>query len=176
MKHFVIDPPWPQSKGGLRKVRPNQHKELDYKTMSIDDIFSLLEKDVFQRGEESHNVFLWSIDKFLLQSDRKMLDLGYRMHTRIVWNKENGIAPAFTLRFAHEYVTWFYKGKFMPIAKEFRGKFTTVITVKSREHSRKPNEFYNIIDSMYPNDSKMDVFSREKRSGWEQFGNEINYF
>ena len=42
-KYEIIytDPPWPQKKGNVRKCRPNQGKELDYQTLSLDDCFSI---------------------------------------------------------------------------------------------------------------------------------------
>jgi N6-adenosine-specific RNA methylase IME4 len=64
----------------------------------------------------------------------------------------------------------------MPVADSARGRFTTVIRARSREHSRKPDEAYDIIAALYPEASRIDVFSREKRPGWDQYGNECNYF
>jgi len=64
----------------------------------------------------------------------------------------------------------------LPVSSEMRGYFTTVIRANGREHSRKPDEAYKMIEALYPDSVKMDVFSREKRDGWLQFGNEINKF
>jgi N6-adenosine-specific RNA methylase IME4 len=44
-----------------------------------------------------------------------------------------------------------------------------------REHSRKPDDFYAMVDSLC-HGRKLDYFSREKREGWEQFGNDIKRF
>ena len=173
---FVIDPPWPQSQGGRRSVRPKQKGKFNYNTLTINEIFSLLDKEVFPKASQDHCVFLWEIDKFLLDAEVEMMARGYRRHTRIVWNKTNGIAPAFTLRFIHEYLVWWYKEKFMPVAVDARGRFTTIITEQAREHSRKPNTAYLLIDILYPDKCKLDVFSREKREGWDQFGDESNYY
>ena len=52
----------------------------------------------------------------------------------------------------------------------------TVFEEKSRQHSRKPDYAYNMIESLYPDMNKIDVFSREKRDGWDQYGNQIDYF
>ena len=48
---------------------------------------------------------------------------------------------------------------------------TTIIDAPMREHSRKPDAFYALVDSLCVG-RKLDYFSREKRPGWEQFGNE----
>lgn len=173
---FVIDPPWAKRKGGMRKSRANQNRDLDYKTMSVEGIFHLLNQDIFPLAESDHCVFMWTIDQFLFDCEHEMQKHGYRRHCRMVWDKLNGVAPAFTIRYSHEYLIWFYKDRLIPISKEQRGKFTTVFQEKSREHSRKPNFCYNMIDALYPGLPKMDVFSREHRKGWYQYGNQVDFF
>lgn len=172
MRVCVIDPPWPQKKGGLRKARPRQGRELVYRTMSVEDIFTLLDEEFLT----SPVVFLWAIDKFLLQAEAEMKARGYKLHARIIWDKENGVAPAFTVRFTHEYLLWFYKSPMPPVAESQRGKFTTVMREKAREHSRKPDCSYTFVQSLYPDAELWDVFSRESREGWHQWGDEVSFF
>jgi N6-adenosine-specific RNA methylase IME4 len=174
---FVIDPPWPQKKGNKRSVRPRQGKALDYRTMSVYEIFQLLDREVFPLGVENHAVFLWSIDKFLIEGELAMLKRGYTRHARLIWDKTNGIAPAFTVRYSHEYLTWFYRPPMLKIDKDTRGKFRSVFTEKARQHSRKPDIAYEIIQRMYPNPHKrIDVFSRETRDDWQTWGDQVDYF
>lgn len=173
---LIIDAPWPQTKGGRRKVRPNQAKALDYKTMSIKDIFRLLDDRVFTKAKEQHTVFMWAIEKFLTECDLEMTKRGYRRHIRMIWNKTNGIAPAFSVRFAHEYLIWYYKPKFTKVSEDASGKFLSVFTETPREHSRKPDIAYTIISKMFPHSKILDVFSREQRTGIDQWGNQINHF
>jgi len=48
-----------------------------------------------------------------------------------------------------------------------------VITGPRREHSRKPDEFYELVDSLVHKDArKLDMFSRESRDGWDTWGAE----
>ena len=164
------DPPWKQTKGGLRKVRPNQNKELDYNTMPIENIFELHQKIPVN---DNHIVFMWTIDKFLPETELYMKNLGYKLHARIIWDKTNGIAPAFTIRYSHEYLLWFYKGKFISIETTQRGKYTTIIREKATKHSKKPIAAYEMIESMYPNLKKLEMFARSNRYGWDAFGNEV---
>lgn len=173
---LIIDPPWPQKKGGLRKIRPIQNMQLDYSTLSIENIFNLLDSKVFSMVDTPCCVFIWTIDKFLLQCEYEMKCRQYKRHARLIWNKLNGVAPAFTVRYCHEYLLWFYKPYLLPINKRVRGKFSTIIEEKSRQHSRKPDRAYNIIHQMYPAYYKIDIFSREKRKHFDQWGDQINYF
>ena len=74
-KYAIIysDPPWQQKKSNARKCRPNQGKELDYQTMSVEDIKELHKKLLMNNTAEKHNVFMWTIDKFLPQTEQFML-------------------------------------------------------------------------------------------------------
>lgn len=173
---LIIDPPWLKKKGGLRKARPNQGRSLDYETMPTDKIFDLLDAEILNNTTENHAVFMWTIEQYLNDCDNYMEKRGYRRHCRFIWDKTNGVAPAFTVRYSHEYLIWYYKDKMLPIAKEQRGKFMTVFSEKAREHSRKPEYAYKMIESLYPNENRIDVFSREKREGWSQFGNQTDHF
>lgn len=173
---LMIDPPWFKKKGGLRKARPNQGRNLDYETMPTNKIFDLLDAEIFNNTTENHAVFMWTIEQYLNDCDKYMEQRGYRRHCRFIWDKMNGVAPAFTVRYSHEYLIWYYKEKMLPIAKEQQGKFMTVFSEKAREHSRKPEYAYKMIEALYPNENRIDVFSREKREGWCQFGNQTDRF
>ncbi|MCK5642857.1 MAG: DNA methyltransferase [Gammaproteobacteria bacterium] len=170
---IYTDPPWRQKRGGFRKSRPNQDRDLDYQTMSIEDIFEIQSDVLSNYVTKNHTVFMWAIDKFLPEIELNMKNLGYKLHARIIWNKLNGIAPAFTIRYSHEYLLWFYKDKMIPIATEQRGKWTTVLTEKSTKHSKKPEVAYEFIESLYPTQLKIEMYARNNRDGWDTWGNEI---
>ena len=169
---ILADPPWQQTKGGLRKSRPNQTISLDYPTLTSARIGQIL---LSVCGYHEPNVlFLWTIDSFLYEAELVAKSLGYKLHARIIWDKENGIAPAFTIRYSHEYLLWLYRSPFLPIAKEYRGKFTTVLREKAKRHSQKPLCAYEMIEKLYPNTTKIELFARKKREGWTSIGNEID--
>ena len=170
---FYTDPPWAQKKGGLRKNRPNQLRELDYKTTIIDEIKEI-HREHFLRAAEKHNVFIWTIDKFLHETEKMMDELGYTLHARFVWDKENGVAPAFTVRYSHEYLLWFYpKGKMLKPSEATRGKYTTVMREMATKHSKKPECAYRMLEDMFPDARKLELFARNCRDGWESWGDEI---
>ena len=168
-KYDIIyaDPPWKQLKGGLRKVRPNQERQLDYNTLNLNKIKKIISK--FQ----GKVLFLWTIDKFLFKTQELAESLGYKLHARIVWDKENGVAPAFTIRYSHEYLLWMYKFPMLKIDSNMRGKFTTVIREKSTKHSKKPIKAYELIEALYPIQNKIELFARNRRDGWDALGDEL---
>lgn len=170
---FYSDPPWKQSKGNLRRCRPNQGRSLDYQTCSLDEIKDI-HKKALTHCADKHNVFMWTIDKYLHDTEQMMKELGYELHARFVWDKENGVAPAFTVRFAHEYLLWFYKkGKMLMPVKETRGKYTTILREQSTKHSKKPVCAYEMIEDMFPKTRKIEMFARNERNGWDCWGNEV---
>lgn len=170
---IYTDPPWPQKKSNPRKARPNQGKELDYQTMSVENCFSIQDQ-FFAQTAEKHNVFMWTIDKFLHETEQQMSKRGYKCHARIIWDKENGIAPAYTVRFSHEYLLWFYKpGHILMPRREVRGVYSDVMREKSTKHSKKPECAYRMIEDMFPNANKIELFARNTRDGWHSWGNEI---
>ena len=177
-KYGIIysDPPWQQKKGNLRKCRPNQTKTLDYETLPIEQIAEI-HGIASKIADTEHNFFVWTIDKYLHDTEHMMGNLGYTLHARIIWDKENGVAPAFTVRFTHEYLLWFYtKGKMLKPVPEMRGKFTTVLREHSVSHSRKPSAAYIMLETMFPAAKKLELFARNHRYGWDAWGNETDKF
>lgn len=168
-KYQIIyaDPPWKQNKGGIRIVRPNQDRKLDYPTCNLQEI-----KDILSNFD-GEILFLWTIDKFLFDAQKIGEELGYKLHARIIWDKENGVAPAFTIRYSHEYLLWMYKVPMLKIDKEMQGKFTTILREKSTKHSKKPIVAYELIEKLYPKKTKIELFARGKREGWDVWGNEV---
>lgn len=174
-KYGIIytDPPW-NVKKILRKCRPNQKENLDYPTMSIEDIKNTHDYVFNNLCENKHNVFMWSTDRYLRQCEDMMNELSYKVHTRFVWDKENGIASAFTVRFSHEYLIWFFKkGCIIRPCKEMQGKYATVIREKSTYHSHKPKFVYDMLNNMFPDIPKLELFARNTHAGFDCWGDEM---
>ena len=171
---IVADPPWNQSKGGKKAVRENSSgKPLDYPVCSMDEIKEHL-KVASELTSENSILFLWTIDKYLFDAEQIAKELGYKLHARMIWNKVNGIPAAFTVRYGHEYFLFMYKGKLIPVATEERGKIHTVFTEKATKHSKKPEESFRIINRLYPQLAKLELYAREERQGYDCWGNEVS--
>lgn len=169
----MCDPPWKQSKGGKKSVRPQSSgEELDYSTISLVEIKNIMQ-EIISLSKDNHCLFLWTIDKYLFEAEETAKSLDYKLHARMIWNKVTGIPAAFTIRYGHEYLLWFYKGKLMPVALEERGKIHSVFTEQVKRHSQKPEIAFQIIERLYPQQHKIEVFSRAERTGWDVFGNEV---
>ena len=174
-KYGIIyaDPPWRQSKCGKKSVRANSSgTALDYPVLGTDDIKKYLQAaDALTIGDSV--LFLWTIDKYLFDAELIAKSLGYKLHARMIWDKVTGIPAAFTVRYAHEYLLFMYKGKLLPIAKEERGKISTVFREQVKRHSQKPEIAYQIIERLYPYYDKLELFARNQREGWDCWGDEV---
>jgi N6-adenosine-specific RNA methylase IME4 len=170
---IYADPPWRQSKGGKKSVRENSSgKPLDYPTCSLDEIKEHL-RLATESTTENSILFLWTIDKYLFEAQQIAESLGYKLHARMIWDKVTGIPAAFTVRYGHEYLLYMYKGKLTPVAKDERGKIHTVFRERVTKHSKKPDIAYEIIERLYPDLKKLEMYARETRDGWDSFGNEV---
>lgn len=169
---IYADPPWKQSKGGKKAVRLNSSGiPLDYPVCTLDEIKEHL-AEATKATTENAVLFLWTIDKYLFEAQNIAEGLGYKLHARMIWNKVTGIPAAFTVRYGHEYLLYMYRGKLTPVATDERGKIHTVFTEQVKKHSQKPEIAYEIIERLYPDINKLEMYARNTRLGWDCWGNE----
>ena len=175
-KYSVVlsDPPWKQAKGGKKKVRPHSSGgELEYPTLSIEDIEQLHRDVAISNSTDDHILFMWTTEKYLREAEDMIKRLGYKLHARMIWNKVTGIPAAFTIRYGHDYLLYCYHGKMLPVAPEERGKIHSVFTEKVGRHSKKPEISYQIIEQLFPDHRKLEMYARQERDGWDVWGNEV---
>lgn len=91
----------------------------------------------------------------------------------MIWDKVIGIPAAFTIRFGHEYMLYMYKGKLTHVDNAERGKIHSVFHEQPTRHSKKPEVAYQIVERLYPNLTKLEMYARYPREGWDSFGNEL---
>lgn len=169
---IYADPPWQQGKGGKKTVRPKSSGGgLDYPTCDLETIKHHLK--IASKGEGNKVLFLWTIDKYLFEAQQIAEDLGFKLHARMIWDKVVGIPAAFTVRYGHEYLLYMYKGRLTPVAKDERGKIHTVFREKATRHSKKPEIAYQIIERLYPELSKLEMYARNERPGFDSWGNQL---
>ena len=117
-KYVVIlaDPPWKQSKGGKKSVRPNTSgKELDYRTCERSEIAQHL-RQATSLTTDNAVLFLWTIDKYLIETQKMAEMLGWKLHARMVWNKVAGISGVFAIRYGDECLLNVFRGKRLSVA------------------------------------------------------------
>jgi N6-adenosine-specific RNA methylase IME4 len=167
---LVIDPPWPfatWSPAGQGKS-PSMH----YRVMTLADIKGLPVRELLK---DHGVVLLWATGAMLAQAVAVMEAWGITFKTEIVWRKvtRNGkvrMGCGFWARTMHEPVLLGTVGR--------PRKFTlpSCFDGIAREHSRKPDEFYRMISERTPGLRRADLFAREKREGWDAWGDEVEKF
>lgn len=162
---LIVDPPWPMQKIE-RDVRPNQ-VEFDYPTMSEDELKVFPLPD--WTADDCH-LYLWTTQKHLPLALRLAEHWGFKYQCLMTWVKNVGFTP-FSWMYSTEHVLFCTKGNLPLLALGKRLDFSA----KVREHSRKPDEFYDLVREVSPG-PRLDVFSREKRDGFEQYGNEVEKY
>lgn len=164
---IVIDPPWQMEKIE-RDVRPNQ-AWFDYPTMDEGELSSF---DVGGMAEENCHLFCWTTQKFLPMSLRLIEAWGFKYVLTMVWHKPGGFQPYNLPQYNCEFAVYARRGS--PKFSDTKA-FNTCFQAPRREHSRKPDEFYDLIRRVTDGE-RIDVFSREQRDGFAQFGNETKKF
>ena len=169
---LVVDPPWKTEKI-LREVRPNQ-VEMDYLLLTAEEIRDFRDKkgkaipDLFNLN--GCHVYLWTTHKHLPDALEILKAWGVKYQCVLTWIKNVGMTP-YSWMYSTELVLFGRVGNLDLLKKGERLDFYG----KVREHSRKPDEFYELVKKVSPA-PRIDVFSREKREGFDQYGNEPNKF
>jgi len=159
---IVVDPPW-QMDGDYD---PEHWRGVPaYPTLSIKEITDL---DI--PSNDNCILFFWVINKRVHDAYHIIDAWGFEIKNIFTWVKDKfGVGPWGRGQTEHFFIC--VKGK--PLV-DFSAQSTVIMGVR-REHSRKPEEFYQMVDKTC-NGRKLDYFSREKRDGWSQFGNDRGRF
>jgi len=164
---IYADPPWPYYLP-LRGA-PDAH----YKTMSIEDICNLEVEGVSiqEKIADDSILFLWATNPQLKVAIREVIkSWGFIYKTNLVWAKDKW-GTGYYLRGQHEVLLIATKGDIPPPVEEVRP--SSVLHAPVREHSRKPDEVYNIIETLYPNRRYLELFARNPRENWTSWGLQI---
>ena len=166
---IAIDPPWAyDEKGGFSSDQhdPDGNRGgVDYPTMTVEQIGKI---DLPSKDDSV--LFLWTTHAFLRDSFALLDQWGYTYKATIVWDKER-MGMGRTIRLQCEFCLLAIKGR--PIIEGASER--DIIREARREHSRKPEAFYAMVERMCMG-RKLDYFSREQRKGWDTYGAEAGKF
>ncbi len=160
----VVDPPWQYEK---RKEDGTQRGKTPYPTMTVEEICRL---PVQQHAEKNSILWLWTTNAHLPNAFEVAEAWGFTYKTLLTWAKPKmGLGD--WLRGKTEHCLMCVRGK--PVVK--LKNQTTLLEAPTREHSRKPEEFYRVVEKLCPG-SKMEMFARSQRKGWTTWGAEEKKF
>jgi N6-adenosine-specific RNA methylase IME4 len=114
-------------------------------------------------------LFLWVTSPILEESFEVIKAWGFKYKASFVWDKiKHNMGHYNSVR--HEFLLICVRGSCQPDQNQL---FDSVQSIERTEHSAKPEEFRNIIQTLYPYGTRIELFARKKTAGWEVFGNDI---
>jgi N6-adenosine-specific RNA methylase IME4 len=156
---IVVDPPWEYKK---RPDDSSKRESIGYATMSIDEIKKLPIKNL---ANDKAILWLWTTNAHLPDAFNVLKVWGFKYKTLLTWNKVR-IGMGDWLRGKTEHCLMCVKGK----ATVLLTNQTTLISESRRQHSEKPQAFYELVESLCPG-AKVGLFARQERKDWLMWGN-----
>ncbi|MFB9149544.1 MT-A70 family methyltransferase [Roseovarius ramblicola] len=165
---IVMDPPWHFSSNSAAK--PGRNARRHYPTMRDDELRALGVADLAARP---CLLFMWTTAPMLRRAIGIPEAWGFRYVTELVWPKQR-IGTGYWARGQHEPCLIYKRGRFpWPGFAVFP---SSLLQGEQREHSRKPDTLQAMIDGVWPEARKLEMFARRARPGWAAWGNETGKF
>lgn len=170
----LADPPW-RFLNRTGKVAPEHRRLNRYETMSVEEICAL---PVAEYLAPTAHLYLWVPNALLPDGLAVMQAWGFNYKSNIVWHKlrkdggSDGRGVGFYFRNVTEILLFGVRGKNARTLQPGRSQVNYIGTRK-REHSRKPDEQYELIESC-SSGPYLEMFSRGVREGWTTWGNQAN--
>jgi N6-adenosine-specific RNA methylase IME4 len=172
---ILADPPWVfQNRTG--KIAPEHKRLFRYSTMTNDDIINLPVKEI--AADPSH-LYLWVPNALVALGLQVMESWGFTYKTNLIWykvRKDGGPdrrGVGFYFRNVTEMVLFGVRGRMRTLQP---GRtMPNIISSMKREHSRKPEQLYSVIEQCSPA-PYVELFARVSRPGWASWGNETDEY
>lgn len=170
---ILADPPW-RFTNRTGKMAPEHRRLSRYATMTNEEIMEL---PVAQIARPSAHLYLWVPNALIHEGLEVMRRWGFIYKTNLVWYKirkdggPDGRGVGFYFRNVTELVLFGIRGSMRTLPPGRRQ--VNILSTRKREHSRKPDELYNIIEACSPAPF-IELFARQRREGWTAWGNEAD--
>jgi N6-adenosine-specific RNA methylase IME4 len=172
---ILADPPW-QFANRTGKVAPEHRRLARYSTLPLQEICEL---PVMMAAEETAHLYLWVPNALLPDGLEVMKAWGFTYKSNIVWHKvrkdggPDGRGVGFYFRNTTELILFGIRGRMRTLAPG-RSQ-VNIIKSRKQEHSRKPDEQYELIQNCSPG-PYLELFARGKRPGWVLWGNQAESY
>lgn len=167
----LADPPWRFNAGGSKAVT-NQ-----YNCMALADIQNLPVGDI---ADNDCLLFMWATAPMIPHALETMTAWGFRYTSMLAWAKQSktgkrwSFGTGYRFRNAAEFMILASKGKPPCLSRNTRN----LIVAPVREHSRKPDNQYSVVDALAGDVPKIELFARQQWHGknWHAWGNQTDKF
>lgn len=170
----LADPPW-RFVNRTGKVAPEHRRLSRYPTLDLDEICAL---PVAEHLEERAHCYLWVPNALLPEGLQVLSAWGFEYKSNIVWHKvrkdggSDGRGVGFYFRNVTELLLFGTRGKGARTLPPGRRQ-VNMLQTRKREHSRKPDEQYALIEECSWGDY-LELFGRGVRDGWKVWGNQAD--
>lgn len=161
---IVIDPPWKYDGGEEAYNSDSNRGTTPYPTMSIEEI-----KNIKLPVGKDCILWLWTTNLFMRYAFEILDTWGFTQKTILTWDKQH-IGTGRWLRSQTEHCILAVKGNPLFINTTYS---TLISEMKTKQHSEKPEGFYNMLDDIHKDCAKLDYFARKERKGWDVYGDEV---
>lgn len=171
---ILADPPW-QFQNRTGKVAPEHRRLSRYSTMTLDDIKAL---PVAETAADSAHLYLWVPNALLPEGLEVMKAWGFQYKSNLIWHKirkdggSDGRGVGFYFRNVTEIILFGVRGRNARTLAPGRSQ-VNMIQKQKREHSRKPDEQYDLIEACSPG-PYLELFARGTRPKWIVWGNQAD--
>lgn len=163
---FYVDPPWKYNDTCESGAIQSGGAVVHYPTM---DIESICEIPIPEMTLDNAVLFLWTTSPLLEDSFKVINEWGFKYKSSFIWDKvKHNMGHYNSVR--HELLLIATKGSCVPDNMKL---FDSVQSIEKTDHSTKPEEFRNIINELYPNGKRIELFARKKTDGWDFYGNQL---
>ena len=173
-KTVLADPPW-QFQNRTGKMAPEHKRLTRYSTMKLADICSLPVADML---DETAHLYLWVPNALMPEGLEVLKAWGFEYKTNLIWYKvrkdggPDGRGVGFYFRNVTEMILFGVKGNKARTLQPGRSQVNIIRSMK-QEHSRKPDELYDLIERCSPG-PYLEMFARGVRPGWTSWGDQAN--
>ncbi|WP_375506468.1 MT-A70 family methyltransferase [uncultured Nostoc sp.] len=174
---IVIDPPWFYR---LRSKDKTHRNRIPYQPMRTEEILALPIPELC--GSNGCILWLWFTNNHMIEAAQCLQTWGFELKTILTWEKvtkagtKTHLGVGHWLRNSTEHCAMAVRGNVKAFAGRTLTNQSSILHLPRREHSRKPEQFFELVEKLCPDMTKLEMFARSSRVGWDCWGDEALKF
>ncbi|WP_373529031.1 MT-A70 family methyltransferase [Nostoc sp.] len=174
---IVIDPPWFYR---LRSKDKTHRNRIPYQPMRTEEILALPIPELCHCN--GCILWLWFTNNHMVEAAQCLQVWGFELKTILTWEKvtkdgtKTHLGVGHWLRNSTEHCALAVRGNVKAFSGRTLTNESTILHSPRREHSRKPEQFFELVEKLCPDMTKLEMFARSSRVGWDCWGDEALKF
>lgn len=174
---IVIDPPWFYR---LRSKDKTHRNRIPYQPMRTEEILALPIPELC--GSNGCILWLWFTNNHMVEAAQCLQTWGFELKTILTWEKvtkdntKTHLGVGHWLRNSTEHCALAVRGNVKAFAGRTLTNQSSILHSPRREHSRKPEQFFELVEKLCPDMTKLEMFARSSRVSWDCWGDEALKF